>query len=65
MTAYTETLALKLIKQKAVLVKQGLNTDNLDKQLDAIGLFTVFLDDVIQIGDIATNSINHDMELEN
>lgn len=56
---YTETLAIKLIKQKGMLVKEGTNTDNLDKQLDAIGLFHVHMEEIKTNGQSALNTVEH------
>lgn len=57
MKEYLETKPINLIKQKALLVKDGLNADNLDNQILAIGLFSVFLDDIENNGETAINSL--------
>lgn len=43
---YTKTCSLNLIKEKALLVKQGLNADNLQQQIDATAFFSIFLDTI-------------------
>lgn len=44
--AYTETLPIKLVKERSVLVKDGLSADNLQQQIDATGMFLIFLDSI-------------------
>lgn len=55
---YTEIIPLNLIKEKASLVKQGLNTDNLQQQIDATAMFSLFLDTIETKRDIAMASLN-------
>ncbi|AGY48154.1 hypothetical protein Presley_87 [Acinetobacter phage Presley] len=43
---YTRTQCLNLTKEKALLVKQGLNADNLQQQIDATAFFSIFLDTI-------------------
>lgn len=56
--AYTETLPLQLIKERSLLVKEGLTADNLQQQIDASGLFLLFLDNVGTNYEIARDSLN-------
>lgn len=55
---YTETHALSLIKQKASLVKQGVDSDNLQQQIDATALLTLFLDTIETKYESAKVSLN-------
>lgn len=46
---YLERYALNLLYEKS----NGINTDLLDKKLEAISFFNSFIDDVLKSGDIA------------
>jgi hypothetical protein len=62
MQDYTEKLPVKLIKQKGTIAKAGGSTDNLDKQIEGIGLFMAYLEDIKTAGSNAKTAL---VELNN